>query len=165
MLALQFRKHPGGLSSMMFAFAALVIHRYGVSLPFSSIRLTSGIVVPVSSALLTLTPTLTRPLHIVTCLLSMATTRRSRRKYVLTMVSGTYTRIRLVKIASSFFLLRCVVSSFYSTGITTYVYCHFACFFNMLDPDHLFLLQVHRQAPVWDQWEGHLSRSLYVDPR
>ena len=114
----------------------------------SSIRLTSGIVVPVSSALLTLTPTLMRPLHIVTCLLSMATTRRSRRKYVLTMVSGTYTRIRLAKIASSFFLLRCVVSSFYSTGITTYVYCHFACFFNMLDPDHLFLLQVHRQAPV-----------------
>ena len=46
MLALQFRKHPGGLSFMMFAFAALVIHRYGVSLPFSSIRITSGIVCP-----------------------------------------------------------------------------------------------------------------------
>ena len=46
MLALQFRKHPGGLSSMMFAFAALVIHRCGVSLSFSSIRLTSGIVYP-----------------------------------------------------------------------------------------------------------------------
>ena len=94
--------------------------------------------VPVSSALLTLTPTLTRPLHIVTCLLSMAITRRSRRKYVLTMVSGTYTRMHLAKIASSFFLLRCAVSLFYSTGITTYVYCHFACFFNMLDPDHTF---------------------------
>ena len=147
MLALQFRKHPGGLSSLMFAFAALVIHRCGVSLPVSSMRL-SGVDVPVSSVHLTLTPTLTRLLPIVTCLLSMDIMRRSRRKYVLTMVSGTYTRIRLVKIASSFFLLRCVVSSFYSTGITTYVYCHFACFFNMLDPDHLFLLQVHRQAPV-----------------
>jgi len=138
MLALQFRKHPGGLSSMMFAFAALVIHRCGVSLPFYFIRLTSGIVIPVSSARLTLTPTLTRPLRIVTCLLSMVTMRRSRRKYVLTMVSGIYTRIRLAKIASSFFLLRCAVCLFYSTGIITYVYCHFACSVNMPDPDHIF---------------------------
>ena len=138
MLALQFRKHPGGLSSLMFAFAALVIHRCGVSLPVSSMRL-SGVDVPVSSVHLTLTPTSTRLLPIVTCLLSMDIMRRSRRKYVLTMVSGTYTRIRLAKIASSFFLLRCAVFLFYSTGIITYVYCHFACSVSTFDPDHILV--------------------------
>jgi len=62
----------------------------------------------------------------------MAIMWRSRRKYVLTTASGAYIRIRLGKIASSFFLLRCAVSLFYSTGIITYVCCNSACPVNIL---------------------------------
>ena len=132
MLALKFRKHPAGLSSLFFAFATLVIHMCGVSLPVFSIKLATETVVLGSFVRLVLTSTLMRPLRIWTWVFSMAILWRSRRKYVLTTASGAYTRIRLAKIASSFFLLRCAVSLFYSTGIITYVFCNFACPVNIL---------------------------------
>ena len=132
MLALKFREHSAGLSSLFFAFATLVIHMCGVSLPVFSIKLATETVFLGSFVRLVLTSTLMRPLRIWTWVFSMAILWRSRRKYVLTTASGAYTRIRLAKIASSFFLLRCAVSLFYSTGIITYVFCNFACPVNIL---------------------------------
>jgi len=135
----------------------------GVYLLVFSIKLATETVVLGSFVRLVLTPTLMRPLRIWTWVFSMAILWRSRRKYVLTTASGTYTRIRLAKIASSFFLLRCAVSLFYSTGIITYVCCNSACPVNILTII-IFSFYKYIAKRLFEIMRGALTKTLLSWP-
>ena len=119
----KFVKHPGGLSSLMFSFAALVIHRYGFCSrrheSFVDMRRFTQLVFSGRPIMIGISM---RPRHMLIWHPCMEIARRIKTKSDFAMAVGFYTQMSSQKTGCYFYPQEFVFCSCSSTGTTTFVY-------------------------------------------